>query len=163
MAPLAMFACVSWAGSKLSPDLALVDPALEVDVIVQYNVSPSEARHARAAQRGARLRKRLDEGKAAVYTVRGQDLAGIESDADVDYISPDRPVRAFLDYAYPTTNASIARSSYGWTGKGIGVAVIDSGMYAHPDLNGNDLITNIVYSGVWLAMERKVALSCPVF
>jgi serine protease AprX len=136
---------VAFAGSKQSPDLASVDPNAEIDVIVQYGTPPSDVQHGRANGWGGKVKKKLPEANAAVYTVRGRDLAGLEEDPDVVYISPDRPVAAYLDYAHSTINANIARS-YGWTGAGIGVAVIDSGMYVHPDLDGSDSATNIVYS-----------------
>ena len=48
--------------------------------------------------------------------------------------TPDRTVAGAMEYAEPTVNANIALQ-YGWNGSGIGVAVIDSGIYNHPDLN----------------------------
>src|SRR5262249_2116441 len=64
----------------------------------------------------------------------------------VKYITPDRSLVAKLDYAQPTTNASIARQ-YGWTGTGIGLAVIDSGITTVVDLNqSGSSKSRIVYS-----------------
>ncbi len=53
----------------------------------------------------------------------------------VTYISPNRAVSGSLDITTQTVGANVAWQS-GWTGTGIGVAVIDSGIYAHDDLDG---------------------------
>ena len=47
----------------------------------------------------------------------------------------DRPVKTVLDVASPAVEAPIVWE-HGITGKGIGVAVIDTGIYPHPDLSG---------------------------
>ena len=45
----------------------------------------------------------------------------------MDYVSPDRVVRASLDYSAVAIGAEAAYA-YGRTGKGVGIAVIDSGI-----------------------------------
>jgi len=40
-------------------------------------------------------------------------VADLENDPDVEYVSPDRPVAATLDYANPAINANIAASTAG--------------------------------------------------
>jgi serine protease AprX len=50
------------------------------------------------------------------------------------YISLDRSLVAALDYTSQAVNAPQLWNS-GWKGTGIGIAVIDSGIYLHPDLN----------------------------
>ena len=50
----------------------------------------------------------------------------------VQYVTPVRPVQRSLDVTDATVAANIAWS-YGWTGAGVGVAVIDSGIYAQAD------------------------------
>jgi len=62
-------------------------------------------------------------------------LKELASDDEVVRISPDRPVKALLDYAAPTVGADLAWQS-GWDGSGIGVAVIDSGINPALDLGG---------------------------
>jgi serine protease AprX len=58
----------------------------------------------------------------------------LSNQSNVTYISLDRPLVAALDYTTQAINAPLAWSS-GWKGTGIGIAVIDSGIYLHPDLN----------------------------
>src|SRR5581483_8884263 len=64
---------------------------------------------------------------------------------NVAYVSLDRPLAASLDYSAAGVNAPAAWTS-GWDGTGIGVAVIDSGIYNHPDLNARYLSrSRVVY------------------
>src|SRR5205823_6421301 len=65
---------------------------------------------------------------------------GLAAQPETTYVSLDRPVSGTLEFAEPTVDADIALQ-YGWTGAGVGVAVIDSGVYSHPDLK-----SRIVYS-----------------
>jgi serine protease AprX len=51
----------------------------------------------------------------------------------VTYISLDRSVAGTLDYTAAAVDAPLAWS-YGLDGTGVGIAVIDSGVYSHPDL-----------------------------
>jgi len=65
-------------------------------------------------------------------------LLQIASDSNVERISVDSPVKAHLDIAYRAVQADRAASSSGWwgsglTGKGIGVALIDTGVQLHQD------------------------------
>jgi minor extracellular serine protease Vpr len=66
------------------------------------------------------------DGVAAVYPVEAIPL-----DVRTEAFSPD------LTFALTMTGADIAQSRLGYTGRGIHVAVIDSGIdYDHPDLGG---------------------------
>ncbi len=51
----------------------------------------------------------------------------------VKKVYTDRKKHVHLNCATPTVGANIAQQS-GWTGKGIGIAVLDTGVYQHPDL-----------------------------
>lgn len=53
---------------------------------------------------------------------------------DVHYIYLDRPIKAMLDIAVPAVGAATIRQEYGLTGKGVTIAVLDTGVYPHPDL-----------------------------
>ena len=66
------------------------------------------------------------------------------------YVSPDRRIAGSLEYAAPTVGGDIAFQS-GWTGSGVGVAIIDSGVAGdHPDLK-----SRIVYSQNFVAREAR--------
>src|ERR1700687_5490730 len=134
-----------FAGTKLSEDLHAVDPAATVDVIVQFRSTPTEGRHRKIMARGGIVKARLEGIKAGAYSLPARELEALEQDPEVTHISPDRPVRAALDYAEQTVNATIALQ-YGWDGSNIGVAVIDSGISNHFDLNNAAGAFRVVYS-----------------
>jgi serine protease AprX len=95
------------------------------------------------ASRGGRLRNELRVVNAATYSISAAALKNLAKDPDVAYISPDRALKgmgtvsstATLDYHTDTINAPYAWGT-GLDGTGIGVAVIDSGIYDMPDLHG---------------------------
>jgi len=105
-----------------------------VDVIIQYNVPPTDAHHQNVQSKGGVLKTKLDFIKGAHYTVPVEALDALADDPDVAYISPDRPVRGALDTTVATVNGGYAQI-LGLSGAGIGVAVIDSGISDIPDLH----------------------------
>ena len=71
---------------------------------------------------------------AVSATLHPSDIMAVSNQSNVSYISLDRPLGASLDYSAAAVGAPTAWSS-GLDGSGVGVAVIDSGIYNHPDLN----------------------------
>jgi serine protease AprX len=64
----------------------------------------------------------------------------------VKYISLDRTMAPTLSNAAPAVNAFAAWQS-GYTGAGVGVALVDSGVSSHPDLNGGFLgLSRVVWN-----------------
>src|SRR2546421_348355 len=80
----------------------------------------------------------------ASATLSGAALLKLARDPDVAYITTDHLVRAKFDPTAAAANvtspgiletkAPAVWSSLGITGRGIGIAVVDSGVAAHPDL-----------------------------
>src|SRR2546422_6732456 len=116
--------------SKLSKALEAVKGGPSggtVDVIIQFNQTPTDAHHQRVKDKGGVLKTKLDFIKGAHYSVPVESLDALAGDPDVTYILPDRRLNGSLDNTAPAVNANIAWS-YGWDGTGIGIAVIDSGI-----------------------------------
>jgi len=132
-------ASLAFAGSpKMSKDLE-GNAFDQVDVIVQFKQAPTARHHQKVLSRGGTLRHELGLVKSGAYTMPASALTDLAADPDVAYISPDRPVQGMLDLTAAAVNASAAWSS-GYTGTGVGVAVIDSGIAPHSaflDANGN--------------------------
>src|SRR5215467_6115240 len=141
--------------AKIAPDLQNFPVHTDgtVDVIIQFNQTP-QARHFEAiAARGGRLRFSLQHIQGAAYNIPVKLLAWLERHPDVAYVTPDRPNKVAFDDEIPAVNADIARQQY-YTldGTGVGVAVIDSGVYAHDDLQTADgMASRIVYSESFVA------------
>jgi serine protease AprX len=140
---LILSASLAFAGSrKMSKDLEGKNTSDQVDVIVQFKQAPTSRHHQKVFNRGGRLNHELGLVKSGAYSLPVSALAGLAADPDVAYISPDRPVMgAGYSDGFVAVNADVAQS-YGYTGRGVGVAVIDSGIYSsHPDISGH-----VVYS-----------------
>src|SRR5690349_6680135 len=129
--------------SKISPDLLplLSNTSTQVNVIIQYNSQTSTS--CSTGLLGALLcpviklvggvvNSLLGVINGVFATMTTGDVINTSNQSNVNYISLDRPVRPMLDY----TDAAVG-AQYAWTsgldGTGIGIAIIDSGIYSHPD------------------------------
>ena len=106
------------------------------DVIVAGNDEQVEVL---ATRYGARIKKRLTN--AAVFEVSGGQLRDLSEDPEVVNLSGDVPVRTMTTVTVEAIGADQVRAGFegsrGFTGRGIGVAVIDTGVDAtHPYLAG---------------------------
>jgi serine protease AprX len=119
---------------KLASDIPLGDPEKQVTVLVRFNKQPSPESFKKLHGRGAQLRHRLNLIPAAVVQISAGALRDLAADAEIAYISPDRPVSASIDYSSEAVGADIALRSYGLTGVGMAVAIIDSGISRQPAL-----------------------------
>ncbi len=147
------------ASAKTKPPRATIDPALLQEalanpsktfaVIVQAVPGAKTGRAGRAGaavQRSGGLPKHaLPIVGAASATIKGGALVGLSHDKDVLYISRDSALRATAETSWggaiaetPGIIETGAPSTWatGLTGKGIGIAVVDSGVAAHADLAG---------------------------
>ena len=139
-------ASVIWSQpAYISAELRSLDAHSAVDVIVRFKHTPSEDQHRLVRQRGGVYNGDLRLVEGALYSQPASAIESLAQDPEVVSISPDREVHGALDLAVPTVGADIA-FSYGWTGAGIGVAVIDSGIANHPDLKGAQGHLRVVYS-----------------
>ena len=156
---LAVSAVPSYAGPKSAPgktpkfasDLQQrVEPNGMVTVIVQHRQMPSFA-HLKSMQgRGAAIKSQFHSIRAVTMRVPASMLAELAQDPNVTYITPDRTQKMATnpvteEYA-TAVEADVAASQYGFDGTGVGVAVIDSGVAAHPDLNNANGVSRVVYS-----------------
>ncbi len=147
---LAFTTTAAWAGGeKLSAELQnkTANRSGSVEVIVQYKTVPTEAHHARVAALGGKLNHKMDFIKAADYTISNSSLAALANDDDVAYITPNRSLKKMLDITAQATNTTAAYYAFGLLGNGVGVAVIDSGIYEGMDQWTNDVAgqNRIVY------------------
>ncbi len=138
------------AGGKLSPELSRTRTG-NIDVIIQYRTQPTEAHGHAVRNMGGTLKRELGVINARHYSIPAAALAQLASDPDVAYISPDRPVQANLDQADVTIGANLA-ASYNVNGKGVGVAVIDSGIGP-----SNDLVGKVVYEQQFIQGNKQDA------
>ena len=144
---LMILAASSLDAQKLSKDLANADALSKVRVIVQWNTPLDSTKTHKVLQNGGTWISDHASIKASTYSVPAWALNSLAADSDVAYISPDRQVNAKLDYTAAAVNASYLWSR-GYTGTGIGVAVIDSGLNSSADLTEfNNVLYNQDFTG----------------
>jgi len=133
--------------SKLSVDLLglLSNPLGTTNVVIQFRNTPGLLDLLQITALGGTITNQYSS-LPAISVQLPNSVALLVSDLlNVAYITPDRVVAASLDYSAAAVNASTAQQ-YGLDGSGIGVAIIDSGIYEHPDLaKGNGWGSRVVY------------------
>jgi serine protease AprX len=121
---------------KLAADLSSfpVNDDGTVSVIIQFNQKPQERHFEMMASHGGRLKFFLESVNGAAYRIPVKMLDWLENRSDVAYVSPDRPNKVASDTDVAAVMDDVARQQYGLDGTGIGIAVIDSGVFDHDDL-----------------------------
>jgi len=146
----------SFAGT-VAPDFKVTNPFAPVNVIVVFDSAPTAALANALAGNGASIKKQYRHvSKVQVFTVPQIMVPVIAKIPGVKHITPDRTVVKHMDITDVTVGSTIA-NSLGWTGAGIGVAVIDSGI----DVTNKDLgiaggsASRVVYSQDFVGTGTK--------
>jgi serine protease AprX len=130
--------------AKLSPDLQKATVP-KVQVVVQYNSAPGLLDLNLLSTLGSILNS-LPLVNAVVADLPLANILSLSNQTNVKYISLDRTMAPTLSNAAPAVNAFAAWQS-GYTGAGVGVALVDSGVSSHPDLNGGFLgLSRVVWN-----------------
>jgi serine protease AprX len=140
---------VAQTSSKLSPDLQVATSSSSsgnLQVVVQYYTPPTQSDLNLLGLVGSLLNQ-LPLVNAIVEILPISGILNLASQPNVKYISLDRSVGGSLSNAAPAVNAPYAWS-HGYTGSGVGVAVVDSGIDNVPDLYGGSLLGLIPQSRV---------------
>lgn len=142
--------------AKLSADLSgfPVNPDGTVNVIIQFNQTPKAQHFADLAAHGGRMKFLLDHINGAAYRIPVKALVWLQNHPDVAYVTPDRPNHVAWtnsgngpDDDVPAVMGDVATQQFGLDGTGVGVAIIDSGVFNHDDLQKSSGVgSRIVYS-----------------
>jgi subtilisin family serine protease len=121
-------------------------------VIAQFSdYAPRSGRAAKLARLGGRI-QRVHERLGLMTVELPQDrIRELAADADIIYLSPDRPV-ASAGHVENTTGAALVRTlanGSGLDGAGIGIAIIDSGV----DSTHRLLTRSVKHTGVLLEVD----------
>ena len=158
-AEMAMNGQLNSAHPKLARDLSTKHPHALIDVVVQYRTEPREEHFAELASRGATVKHRLHSIRAVAMRIPASQIAALERNPNVLYVTPDRHVKLTAtdeNYESPIQDL-VAQSSYAFTGAGIGVAVIDSGVSDHQDLHNASGNSRVVYSQSFVSGDTTTA------
>ncbi|HXO32073.1 MAG TPA: S8 family serine peptidase, partial [Candidatus Acidoferrales bacterium] len=134
--------------SKIAPELRGYPSNQQANIIVQYAPGTQLSCSGLLGLVGCLLNNILQLGgtilgdlpliNGVVAQLDGNGIVSLSNQSNVLYISPDRVLTPNLSNAAPAVNAFAAWQS-GYTGTGIGVALVDSGVSSHPDLKGGFL------------------------
>ena len=106
-----------------------------IPLIIETAGPPSSAHFARLHGRGGMVKAVHSSIRGYSASVPASQIEDLANDPEVEHVSFDSPVRAHMDVAYPAVKADAAFiDSGGLDGSGVGVAIIDTGVYAHDDL-----------------------------
>lgn len=143
--------------AKISPDLLGYTSSTKIPVIVQYSSSAQLSCGGLLGlvscltndilSLGGNILGSLPLINGVLAELDGNGIVSLSNNASVTYISPDRSLGTLSNDAAAAINASAAwRSNY--TGSGIGVALIDSGVNSHRDLLTTGLLqlSRVVYN-----------------
>src|SRR6266568_8049669 len=139
--------------SKISPELRNLASNQQAQVIVQYAPSTQLNCSGLFGLIGCALNNILTLGgtilgqlplvNGVVALLDGNGIVSLSNQSNVVYISPDRPLTPSLNNAASAVNAEFAWQS-NYTGAGVGVALIDSGVSNQLDLY-QGLLARVVY------------------
>lgn len=164
LAPLSLFA----DNSKISPELQNSTSTGQTQVVVQYAPGTQLSCSGILGLVGCVLNDVVKLGGAVlgqlpivnglVASLDHNGIVSLSNQSNVVYISKDRSLTPFFDNAGPAINASAAWQS-NYTGAGIGVALIDSGVNTHPDLFTTNLLptSRVVYSQSFVPGDSSTA------
>jgi hypothetical protein len=128
--------------------LAAVDGVTPVRAVLAYDERPSRAQVDKVRRIGVAVHAFDVLPMLGVQGTRDQiqELASLDGVASV-YL--DRPLDYLLHESRPLIGADRVESELGYTGEGVGVAVIDSGVDgAHPDVGfGDEMVQNVKILG----------------
>jgi len=143
--------------SKISPDLLNSTSAAQEQVVIQYVPGTQlscgglfgliDCLLNDVVKLGGTLLGELPLVNGVVALLDHNGIVSLSNQSNVVYISKDRTLTPFLSNAAAAINAPVAWKS-NYTGAGIGVALIDSGVNAHLDLYTMSLlpVSRVVYS-----------------
>jgi serine protease AprX len=104
-------------------------------VIVQLDGGLTAANQAQLSRLGADIYRRLDLENAVAVRIPTRSLPKLAALPCVTRLSADAPVHKTDEFTVGNSGAGVAFSQYGLTGSGLAVAVVDSGIRSHVDLN----------------------------
>src|SRR3954469_17911028 len=123
-----LITCLALTIAALPLAAAPADDA--VNLIVQFRGGTLSRQIAQCERAGARLHRSLPLIHGAAFSVPPAAVKRVRQSPEVISVSEEAVVRQSMYDVTPAVGADAALAA-GWTGRGIGVAIIDSGISAN--------------------------------
>src|SRR5215213_552241 len=157
-------------GKKISSDLSeLLSGALTGDepirIILQGREDTGGNLRSLLQRNGVKVRGHFRNLDTRVVEVPASMIAELAADPDVSYLSPDREVQSFGHVSVTTgadavRAASVPGTTSALDGSGVGIAVLDSGIYTgHLSFRGKDGLTSRVAVSVDFIGAKRMDLA----
>ena len=136
--------------SKLNPrieDFATYNPYGELSLVVSFRSSPNTTQALTLSRLGASSIRPLAFVDSYAVQMAAVDALALQDQLDVLYVTLDAPVRSSLStLTEPDSLAETPVVPSDLTGRGVTVALLDSGVADHPDLRGK-LLASVDFVG----------------
>jgi len=133
---------------KLAPDLReSMTLSHNQRVIVTYAANLDESSVQALVSKSGQAAKRFAGSTVISSSLSRREIESLEMDARVVSISPDRKVMATMDIAVPTIGADRLGRYLGYSGKGVTVAVIDSGLTPSATVSSSRILASVDFTG----------------
>ncbi len=117
---------------RIHPKLQRTEETETSDVIILYSQNaPPDAGHRMARRSAVNLHSHWQHAGVSAGRLTRREIERLASDPDVAYIAPDQEIRATSLDRGPESVGAYQAQDLGWSGAGIGVAIIDSGISYH--------------------------------
>ena len=148
---------------KISPDLEerLNAATGKIRVIIRTRGLATPGDLADLQGRGGKILRKFSRFPGVAVEIPAQAIRSLELNPRVESISPDRSVWINLDVSTPTAwNGTLGSNigGYGPTGKDVVIAVLDTGIFEHRDLQGEHKSRVLQHIPIALPARTKMVL-----
>jgi serine protease AprX len=121
-------------------------PNGKVDILVRFRQAPGNSERAMVQGLGASVRRNLRDGSRWMsLRLPAHRLSALADKPTVEYVGLDEPVGTAMDVAREASQQPVApEPETALTGAGVGVAVVDSGIFRHGDIQTLTTVVDFV-------------------
>src|SRR5262245_48741404 len=123
---------------KLSDELSRrvsAKGATTVDVIVRFRATPGNSERSLLQSLGGQIQRQHRKSRWISLRLPSRAVKALEANPNVEYIAVNASVSAAMDHARPAAGSPTPTDPESWlTGAGVTIAMLDSGVAIHPEI-----------------------------